>query len=176
VPRYSHRCKITTNIPLPKTARLWLAWFSAASITNTGGKGSPREGQEEFRRRCTLIASPQFLVAVRAGTVGAFRLQRDEWVGGRTRWFLSVPSSSPPRTRIPRLRPILSGNDVYIKVKQMVYLLDRSGFELGRDFCAAQRLAVVAPSQSSFPRVFTFRPRPRRSGPPCIADAESSRN
>src|SRR6266566_6806073 len=32
----------------------------------------------------------------------------------RTRWFLSVPSSSPPRTRIPRLRPPLSGNDVYI--------------------------------------------------------------
>ena len=25
VPRYSHRCKITTNIPFPKTARLWLA-------------------------------------------------------------------------------------------------------------------------------------------------------
>jgi hypothetical protein len=54
VPRYSHRCKITTNIPFPKTARLWLAWFSAASITSTGGKGSPREGQEEFRRRCAL--------------------------------------------------------------------------------------------------------------------------
>ena len=51
----------------PKTARLWLAWFSAASITNTSGRGSPREGQEEFRRYCTLIASPQFLVAVRAG-------------------------------------------------------------------------------------------------------------
>ena len=67
MPRYSHRCKITTNIPFPKTARLWLAWFSAASITSTGGKGSPREGQEELRRRCTLIASPQFLVAVWAG-------------------------------------------------------------------------------------------------------------
>jgi hypothetical protein len=25
----------------------------------TGGKGLPREGREEFRRRCTLIASPQ---------------------------------------------------------------------------------------------------------------------
>ena len=67
VQRYSPRCKITTNIPFPKIARLWLAWFSAASITSTGGKGSPREGQEEFRRRCTLIASPQFLVAVRLG-------------------------------------------------------------------------------------------------------------
>ena len=50
---YSHRCKITTNIPFPKTAKLWLAWFSAACIASTGGKGSPREGREEFRRRCT---------------------------------------------------------------------------------------------------------------------------
>ena len=38
---------------------------ASAYFTSTGGKGSPREGQEEFRRRCTLIASPQFLVAVR---------------------------------------------------------------------------------------------------------------
>jgi quercetin dioxygenase-like cupin family protein len=59
-------CKITTNIPFPKTARLWLAWFSAACITSPGGKGSPREGQEEFRRRI-LIASPQFLVAGKEG-------------------------------------------------------------------------------------------------------------
>ena len=59
MPRYSHRCKITTDIPSPETARSWLAQFSAVSITSTGGKGSPREGQEEFRRRCTLIASPQ---------------------------------------------------------------------------------------------------------------------
>jgi hypothetical protein len=72
VPRYSHRCKITANIPFPKTARLWLAWFSAVSITSTGGEGSPHEGQEEFRRRCTLIASPQFLIAVRAGLLVPF--------------------------------------------------------------------------------------------------------
>ena len=52
-------------------------------------------------------------------------------------WHRNVPSSSPPRTRIPRLRPLLSGNDVCMKVKRMVYLLDRSDFELGRDFCAA---------------------------------------
>jgi len=37
------RCKITTNIPSPKTAKSRLARFSAASITNTGGKGSRRE-------------------------------------------------------------------------------------------------------------------------------------
>ena len=44
-----------------------------------------------------------------------------------------------PRTRIPQLRPLLSGNDIHIKVKRMVYLLGRSDFELlGRDFCAAQ--------------------------------------
>jgi hypothetical protein len=29
--------------------------------------------------------------------------------------------------RIQRLRPLLSGNDAYIKVKRMVCLLDRSG-------------------------------------------------
>jgi hypothetical protein len=65
LPRYSYRCKATTDIPSPKTARSRLARFSAASITNTGGKGSPREGREELRGRWTLIASPQFLVAVR---------------------------------------------------------------------------------------------------------------
>jgi putative transposase len=32
-----------------------------------GGKGSPREGREELRGHCALIASPQFLVALRAG-------------------------------------------------------------------------------------------------------------
>jgi hypothetical protein len=31
-------------------------------------------------------------------------------VGGRTRWFLSVPRSSP------RLRPLVSGNDAYIRL------------------------------------------------------------
>jgi len=41
-------------------------------------------------------------------------------------------------TRIQRLRPLLPGNDAYIKVKRMVCLLDRSGFEIGRNFCAAQ--------------------------------------
>ena len=41
-------------------------------------------------------------------------------------------------TRIQRLRPLLSGNDAYMKVKRMVCLLDRSDFEIGRNFCAAQ--------------------------------------
>jgi putative transposase len=36
-------------------------------MPGTSGKESPREDQEEFRRRCALIASPKFLVAVRAG-------------------------------------------------------------------------------------------------------------
>ena len=49
------------------------------------------------------------------GKAGAFRLRRDERFGGRTRWFLSDPSS-PARVRIHRLRPLLSDNDVYIKV------------------------------------------------------------
>jgi len=33
------------DIPCHKTARSWLAQFSAASILNTGGKGSLREGR-----------------------------------------------------------------------------------------------------------------------------------
>src|SRR6266481_8344320 len=41
----SYRCKVTTDIPSPKTAESRLARFSAASITNTGGKGSLREGR-----------------------------------------------------------------------------------------------------------------------------------
>ena len=50
---------------IPATAEECAA--ADALNTSTGGKESPREGQEEFRRRCALIASPQFLVAVRAG-------------------------------------------------------------------------------------------------------------
>jgi hypothetical protein len=67
--------------------------------------------------------------------------------GSHLAGFLSVRSSSPPRTRIQRLRPLLSGNDAYIdayiKVKRMVCLLDRSGFEIGRNFCAAVRPGKV---------------------------------
>jgi hypothetical protein len=73
---YSYRCKVTIDIPSSKTARVeaifvrtgsWLARFSGASITNTGGKRSPREGREELRGHSALLASPQFLVAVRVG-------------------------------------------------------------------------------------------------------------
>jgi hypothetical protein len=82
-----------------KTARLRLARFSAASITNTGGKGSPREGREELSGHCTLTASPQFLMPVQAGRPVPFVLRRDERVGVRTLWFLFDPSS-PARARI----------------------------------------------------------------------------
>jgi hypothetical protein len=64
------------GIPWLKTARSWLAQFSAASITNTGGKGSPREGWEELKGHCAVNASSQFLVGCPDGTAGAFRLQR----------------------------------------------------------------------------------------------------
>jgi hypothetical protein len=53
------------DIPSPKTARSWLAQCSAVSITNTGGKGSRRKGKEELSGHSALLASPQFLVAVR---------------------------------------------------------------------------------------------------------------
>jgi len=122
------------DIPSPKTARSPLARISAVSITNTGGKGSPREGREELRGHCALIASPQFLMPVRAGNAAAFRLRRDERVGARTRWFLSDPSSSPARARIQRLRPLLSDNDVHIRLSGWF----RSEFKTGRNYCAAQ--------------------------------------
>ena len=99
-----------------------------------GGKGSPREGREELRGHCALIASPQFLMPVRAGNAAAFRLRRDERVGARTRWFLSDPSSSPARARIQRLRPLLSDNDVHIRLSGWF----RSEFKTGRNYCAAQ--------------------------------------
>ena len=76
---------------------------SAASITNTAGKGSPREGREELRGHCALIAL-QFSNTCTDGKAGAFRLRRDEWVGVRSRWFLSDPGSSPARARIQQLR------------------------------------------------------------------------
>lgn len=67
LPRYSYRCKVTTDTPSPKSARSRLARFSVASITNTGGKGSRRKGKKELSGHSALLASPQFLVAVRVG-------------------------------------------------------------------------------------------------------------
>jgi len=42
-----------------------------------------------------------------AGLPVPFALQRHERVEGRTRWFRSVPSPSPPRTRIQNLKAVL---------------------------------------------------------------------
>jgi hypothetical protein len=41
--------------------------FSAVSITNTSGKGSRRKGKKELSGHSALLASPQFLAAVRVG-------------------------------------------------------------------------------------------------------------
>src|SRR5215472_12912045 len=79
----------------------------------------------------------------------AFRLQRDDRVDGGTRWFLSDPSLSPARARIQRLRPLLSDNDVYIKVERMVCLSDLSDVKTGRNYCAAQRR-----QSSTQPRIY----------------------
>jgi putative transposase len=47
-----------------------------------GGKGSPREGREELRGHCALIASPQFLVALRAGLPVPFVCNETHELGG----------------------------------------------------------------------------------------------
>ena len=57
---------------------------------------------------------------------------------GKNSWVPICTKFISTTTRIQRLRPLLSSNDAYIKVKRMVCLLDRSGFEIGRNFCAAQ--------------------------------------
>ena len=100
MPRYSHRCKITTNIPFPMTARLRLSRFSAASITNTGGKELRRKGKEAQWTLRFACVSP-ISGGCTGGTAGAFRLQRDAQAGGRTPWFLSVPGSSPALAKPP---------------------------------------------------------------------------
>src|SRR5215469_2068172 len=70
------------------------------------------------------------------GKAGAFRLRRDERVGVRSRWFLSDPG--PARARIQNYGVFLSDNELYIKVKRMVYLSGRSGFKTRSNNCAAQ--------------------------------------
>ncbi len=44
----------------------------------------------------------------------------------------------------------LSDNDLYIKVRRMVYLSDRSDFKAGRNYCTAQLPAKLPCSASSF--------------------------
>src|SRR5215469_1822344 len=70
------------------------------------------------------------------GKAGAFRLRRDERVEVRSRWFLSDPG--PARARIQNYGVFLSDNELYIKVKRMVYLSGRSDFKTRRNNCAAQ--------------------------------------
>jgi len=72
------------------------------------------------------------------GKAGASRLRRDERFGVRSRWFLSDPGSSPARARIQQLRRLLSDNNLYIKVKRVVYLSGRSDLQTRRNNCAAQ--------------------------------------
>jgi hypothetical protein len=89
--------------------------FSADSITNTDGKGSPREGRGETRGHCALPASPQFLVALRTGLRLAIansetNEQEEKLVGS---YLYQVHLHHEPE--IQQLRPLLSDNDVYIR-------------------------------------------------------------
>jgi hypothetical protein len=100
-------------------------------------------------------------------------------VGGRIRWFLSVP----PRARVHRLRaaPLREQRiykRAYIKVKQMVYPSYRSNLEAIRNFCAAQsdNFAIVGIAFTFIGFISLFRMcravlKSRRS---CTSDQRSS--
>ena len=82
-----------------------------------------------------MIASPQFLLAVRAGLQMPFVCSQTNELGEELVGSYLYPTKFiSTTTRIQRLRPPLSGNDPYIKVKRMVCLLDRLGFEIGGIF------------------------------------------
>jgi hypothetical protein len=64
----------------------------------------------------------------------------EEGSWGRIRWFLSVPSSSLPLSRVQRLRAAPSQATMHIKVERLVCRLPivSVNFEAKRNFCAAQ--------------------------------------
>ena len=102
------------------------------------------------------------------GKAGAFRLRRDERVGVRSRWFLSDPGSSPARARIQQLRRLLSDNDLYIKVKRMVYLSGRSDFKTLRNNCAAQHSELCETSHDAQWSIHQSSARGRRPLAPAL--------
>jgi hypothetical protein len=59
----------------------------------------------------------------------SFATRRTSW-GKNSLVPISLPSSSPALARIPPSRPLLSDDDLYIKVKRTVGLSDRSDFKL----------------------------------------------
>ena len=97
-------------------ARDRLARFPAASITNTGGNGSPREGRGELRGHCALIVSPQFLVAARKGLPVPFACSEtnelgEELVGSYIciKFIYSIGSNPTITTAPVKQRPIYKG-------------------------------------------------------------------
>ena len=138
--RYACRGKVTIDIPSHKTARSGLAQCSAVSITNTGGKGSRRKGKEELRGHCALIASPQFLVAVRVGLPVTFVCNETHEQGEELLVSYRYQVHLLHWLESNVCGVFQSENDLYIKVKRMVYISDRSDFEAGRSYCAAQLL------------------------------------
>ena len=105
----------------PTAARSGLAQFSAVSITNTGGKGSRRKGKEELSRHSTLLASPQFLVAVRVRLPVPFVCNETHELGeelvGSSRYQVHLLHWLESNS----YGVFLTDNNLYIKYKQCIY-------------------------------------------------------
>jgi len=91
-------------------------WSCITSITNTGGKGSPHEGRKELGGHCALIASPQFLAAVRVGLPVPFVCNETHELGKElvgsyivTKFISSAGSNSTITTAPVRRRSIYKG-------------------------------------------------------------------
>ena len=85
-----------------------------------------------------MIASPQFLVAVRVGLPVPFVCNETRELGeelvGSYRYQVHLLHWLESNV----YGVFLSDNDLYIQVKRMVYLSDRSDFKTRRNNCAAQ--------------------------------------
>ncbi len=86
-----------------------------------------------------MLASPQFLVAVRMRLPVPFVCNETHELGEELVGPYRYQVHLLPWLESNNYGVFLSDNDLCIKVKRMVYLSDRSYFKTGRNYCAAQR-------------------------------------
>ena len=85
-----------------------------------------------------MIASPQFLVAVRVGLPVPFVCNETHELGEELVGSYRYQVHLLHWLESNNYGVFLSDNDLYIKVKRMVYLSGRSDFKTRRNNCAAQ--------------------------------------